>query len=231
MQRGAGSSEDAGIEPPLPSAGGDNRATDIVFVGRLSPIKRLDLLLEAVHAARRALPSITATIVGDGVMRARLEELAGELELGQNVRFVGHQTNISNWLNTAKLFVLTSDSEGLSLALMEAMMYGLPAVVSHVGDLADLVEEGVNGFLVRERSGEAFAARIVELLANPERLRRFSQAARHSAVAHETARMVQRWNWILTFPESQVSAEQDESLLGERGAAAARCAPRHQGVE
>jgi glycosyltransferase involved in cell wall biosynthesis len=164
-------------------------------------------------------------------MRERVERLACELQLSGNVRFVGHQTNIPEWLHTAKLFVLTSDSEGLSLALMEAMMCGLAAVVSGVGDLGDLVEDGVNGFLVKERSGEAFAARIVDLLASPERLRRFSQAARRSAKAHENSRVVERWDKILSFSEPSPSTERDQPFSTEHDEAATHCVPPQRGAE
>ena len=56
--------------------------------------------------------------------------------------FVGHQEDVAAWLSKSRVFVLTSDSEGLSLSMMEAMMCGLPAVVSDVGDLGDLSKMG-----------------------------------------------------------------------------------------
>src|SRR5262249_11048520 len=102
-----------------------------------------------------------------------------------------------SWLRRAKVFVLTSDSEGLPLSTMEAMMCGLPVVASAVGDLADLVNDGVNGFLVEERTPENFANRIVELLTNTERLGRFAKAARHAAERHNVNTVTQTWDSVL----------------------------------
>jgi glycosyltransferase involved in cell wall biosynthesis len=104
---------------------------------------------------------------------------------------------VENWLRKSKIFVLTSDSEGLSLSMMEAMMSGLPAVVSDVGDLGDLVEHGVNGYLVPRRSPELFADCVVELLTDARKLEEFSQAARRSALRYETQTTIQRWDSIL----------------------------------
>jgi L-malate glycosyltransferase len=171
--------------------------TDLILVGRLAPIKRVDLFLHVVERMRTVLPAVTATVVGDGPRRRELEELAHRLGLDRNVTFAGHQQDVEPWLGRARLFVLTSASEGLSLSLMEAMMRGLPAVVSHVGDLGELVEDGVNGFLVSEPTPDAFAARMVELLTNSERRQRFASAARHSAERHELAGVARRWDDIL----------------------------------
>ena len=78
------------------------------------------------------------------------------------------------------------------------MMAGVPAVVSDVGDLADLVEHGVNGFLVRERCPRAFAACILQLLGDEQSWRRFSAAARSSAERFDLAAGARRWDGILT---------------------------------
>jgi glycosyltransferase involved in cell wall biosynthesis len=80
---------------------------------------------------------------------------------------------------------------------MEAMMCGLPVVVSDVGDLRDLVEDGVNGYLVPRRSPELFAARLVELLSDQKKLRAFSLAARRSALRYETRAAARCWDHIL----------------------------------
>ena len=86
-------------------------------------------------------------------------------------------------------------------------MCGLPAVVSDVGDLADLVEDGVNGFLVPRRSPQAFADRLVELLTDESRLTAFSKAARRSAMRYKTENTVQRWNDIFASTTSRLDAQ------------------------
>lgn len=172
-------------------------SVDLIFVGRLVPIKRIDLFLQTIKQLRDKALQVSAVVTGDGQLRESLEKLAKDLGIKQNVRFVGHQRDIAAWLRCAKIFVLTSDSEGLSLALIEAMLCGLPAVVPCVGDLGDLVEHGVNGYLVTEHSPEAFATRIAELLTDSQRLAQFSHAARRSAKRYELGACIERWNNIL----------------------------------
>jgi len=120
-----------------------------------------------------------------------------KLGLEKNVVFAGQQRDVSPWLTGARVFVLTSDWEGLSLALLEAMSRGLPAVVSRVGDLGEAVEDGVNGYLVAGRAPEGFANRIVELLSDQERLGRFGVAAREAARRFEISAAIGRWDEIL----------------------------------
>ena len=130
---------------------GHAKVYDLILVGRLAPIKRIDLYLRAIEQVSRRLPDVTAAIVGDGALRTELEQLVEELGIGERVHFAGQQSDVEDWLSRSRIFVLTSDSEGLALSLMEAMMCGLPAVVSDVGELGELVASGTNGCLVFKR--------------------------------------------------------------------------------
>jgi glycosyltransferase involved in cell wall biosynthesis len=179
---------------------------DLILTGRLARIKRMDIFLQAVREVATKVPEVKAVIVGDGPLREELSSLSIQLGIDRNVEFVGRQCDVENWLRRARVFVLTSDSEGLSLAMMEAMMCGLPAVVSDVGDLGDLVENGVNGYRVPRRSPALFAGRIVELLLDDRKLAAFSQAARRSALRYESQATVKRWDSILAgFSQAQGS--------------------------
>lgn len=188
-----------GIAGPRFSAGEAPRTRDLVLVGRLAPVKRVDLFLRAVEQVKRVRPHVTATVVGDGPLRSELEALARQLGLAEVVRFAGHQPDVVPWLREARLFVLTSDSEGLALSVMEAMMCGLPAIVSAVGDLPDLVGDAVNGHLVTARLPEAFAQPIIALLEEPARLDRYARAAREAAMRVEIGVIARSWNRVLEF--------------------------------
>jgi glycosyltransferase involved in cell wall biosynthesis len=172
-------------------------STDIIFVGRLAPIKRLPLLLEAVAAVRARLGTVSLTIVGDGPLRASLEDAARTLGLDECVTFAGHRADVRDVLSRARVFALTSQSEGVSLSLMEALACGVPAVVPRVGDLDDVLADGVNGFLVDDQTPQGFADRLVDLLSD-ERLReRFADAARRSAEAYGVEAIRRRWDFVL----------------------------------
>jgi len=186
-----------GIDPRRFRDGEEKRPVDVIVTGRLVPIKRIDVFLHAVRRVTEKLHDFQAVIVGSGTLRTKLEEMAVDLGVESNVSFAGYQDDVEDWLRKSKIFVLTSDSEGLSLSLMEAMMCGLPAVVSDVGDLGDLVESGVNGYLVRRRAPDLFAARIVELLSDERKLLAFSEAAHRAAMRYETRTTTRRWDHIL----------------------------------
>ncbi|MDI6447849.1 glycosyltransferase family 4 protein [Anaerobaca lacustris] len=171
---------------------------DLILTARLSSEKRIDIFLQAVRLVAGQLPDVRAVIVGDGHLRAELEQMVAELGVQSNVTFTGHQNDVENWLGRSKIFVLTSDLEGLALSVIEAMMSGLPAVVSDVGDLGDLVESGVNGYLVPRRSPQLLAGHLLELLSDGEKLKVFSHAAHQSAMRYEKAATTQRWDRILS---------------------------------
>ena len=181
-------------------------ATDVVFTGRLAAIKRVDLFLRAVAEVARELPELRAAIIGEGPLEPELKHLAHELGIGGNVIFAGQQRCVEAWLAHSRVLVLTSDSEGLSLALMEAMLCGLPAVVSDVGDLCELVIDNINGYLITERTPSAFAERILQLLKSPESLAQFSIAARQSAQRFDVHAAGELWDHALApeFLQGQV---------------------------
>ncbi len=106
-----------------------------------------------------------------------MEALAGRLGLAETVEFLGFREDMEHHYTAAKVFVLTSASEGLSLAMMEAMACGLPAVVSAVGDLGDLVRDGVTGYLVRPPERTGFVQAIGCLLDDEPRRARLGAAA------------------------------------------------------
>lgn len=170
---------------------------DLIMIARLSPEKRIDIFLRAVRNVVDEIPGTSAVIVGDGKLRDELQTLSMDLGIDRNVSFVGHQDDVENWLRRSKIFVLTSDLEGLALSVIEGMMCGLPAIVSNVGDLGDLVDDGLNGYLVPRRSPEILAGRIIELLTDVQKLKAFSQAARRSALRYETQAAIKRWDNII----------------------------------
>jgi glycosyltransferase involved in cell wall biosynthesis len=161
------------------------------------PIKRLHLLLEAIYVAKSVYPAISACVIGEGPLLQQLNELSIRLGLQPNVKFLGYQSDVTSWLRRAKIFMLTSISEGLSLAMMEAMASGLPAIVPAIGDLEDLVSDNENGYLISDPQPELFARRVLELLTHPDKLSRFSISARTSAENYSIAHAVGQWNCIL----------------------------------
>ena len=169
---------------------------DLIFVGRLVPIKQVNLFLESVRLVKSSRPDISAAVIGDGPLSQNLQDLSVKMGLSGNVHFVGFQADMAPWLNHARIFVLASISEGLSLAMMEAMACGLPAVVPKTGDLGDLVIDQVNGHLIDRSDPELIAACILKLLGDPEKFSRFSRSARQAAERLSIMNAVEQWNRV-----------------------------------
>ncbi len=150
----------------------------IVCAARLSPDKRLDLLLEALALLGKSHSDWRCSILGTGPLEKELREQARLLGMNQSVTFVGHVHDVRPYLRTADLFVLSSEKEGLPLALLEAMASGVPAVVTDVGGTSEVVIHGQNGLLVKARSAADLERAISYLLIHDEERIRMGEAAR-----------------------------------------------------
>jgi sugar transferase (PEP-CTERM/EpsH1 system associated) len=165
---------------------------DQVLVGtiaRLDPVKRLDILLHAL----RSLPNVYAVIIGDGPERARLTALSEGLGLVDRVHFAGHQGNVWPWLAALDVFALSSDWEGMSNALLEAMAAGLPVVATAVGGTPDVVMDGATGLLVPRRDPAALVEALASLMNDADMRRSMGQAGQERVFQHfSIGRMVEQ---------------------------------------
>jgi glycosyltransferase involved in cell wall biosynthesis len=138
-----------------------------IFVGRLSPEKGIEVLIEAWRDVPYSL-----TVVGDGPLRDELEASAPN-----NVRFVGYQSDVGDYLRRASLLVIPSTwYENFPMTLVEAASYGTPILASDIGALSSLVHE--NGELFRVGDAVDLAARATALLSCPSRLGELSKRSR-----------------------------------------------------
>lgn len=152
----------------------------LLFVARLAEVKGLPVLLEAVAELLADHPDLHLTVIGDGPDRARFEKVAADLGLGSAVTFAGYQSQaeVARHLAATDVFVLPSYAEGVPVTLMEAMGSGVPVVATQVGGVGELVEDGVNGYIVRPGDGPALADRIGRLLGDGASRQRFGAAGR-----------------------------------------------------
>jgi len=164
----------------------EKRGFTLVTVGRLAPAKSYDTLLRSVALARRQVPDLTLWIVGDGVEAASLRRLSTELGLDDAVQFCGERADVGSWLRSADVFVLSSVSEGLPISILEAMAAGLPAIVTDVGGMPEVVSLSGAGTTVPTRDVETLASVIVDFAARRTELKEWGQRARVCYTQHFT---------------------------------------------
>jgi glycosyltransferase involved in cell wall biosynthesis len=152
----------------------------LLFVGRLSHQKRVDVLLEALAAPSDVRPRPRLDVVGDGPLRSSLERRAAELGLGDRVSFLGARPHeeVVDRLRRARAFVCPARSEGQGLAVLEAMACGCPVVAAESGALRELLGDGARGVGVRGDDAAALARGIARVLGDPELAQRRALAAR-----------------------------------------------------
>ncbi|MDR7521398.1 MAG: glycosyltransferase [Armatimonadota bacterium] len=178
----------AGAEVGPLIAGTAGGACTAVGVGRLTEQKDPVTLLEAW---RRVPAPHRLVLVGEGPLRPSLEALARQDGLAGRVAMLGARDDVPAILAGADLFVLASRWEGLPLAVLEAMMSGLPVVATAVDGLPEAVVPGETGFLVPPQDPEALAGAVGRLVADAELRRRMGAAGRRRALRHFTeARML-----------------------------------------
>jgi glycosyltransferase involved in cell wall biosynthesis len=159
------------------------RTIDLAYVGRLEDDKRPQRFVAAVAELVKSAPALRAVMVGDGPEARSVKALARELALEGRLEFLGKRSDVNQLLATTRVFMLTSRTEGVSIAMLEAMAAGTVPVVSNVGDLADVVRDGENGFLVAQEDIAGYAAAAQRLLGDPNLWRRCSRRGRAYALS------------------------------------------------
>ncbi|HBO43929.1 MAG TPA: glycogen synthase [Planctomycetaceae bacterium] len=158
-----------------------NAACVVGTVGRLSEVKRQDVLIRAFAHVRHTMPESRLLLVGDGPARAELGRLVESLGLVDHVIFAGYRADRERCLAAMDVFALTSDSEGTPLSLLEAWAAGLPVAVTEVGGLPELVKDGVTGMIVPPREPETLATALLCVLSDGGLRRRLSEAGGREA--------------------------------------------------
>lgn len=147
-------------------------------VGNLYPVKGQTYLLDAVPQVLETCPKTTFLLIGRGELEVPLKTKVKTLGIEEKVRFLGLRHDVPKLLAIMDVFAMPSLSEGLSIALLEAMAAGKPVVVTHVGGNPELVVEGETGYLVPAGDAPSLAQAILALLGDPSRAARFGVRAK-----------------------------------------------------
>ena len=203
------------VEPCVAWRDFQARTIDVAFVGRLTECKRPDRFIAVVAAIAAALPGVRVAVIGDGPDAAILQQKVDTLGLTGTVRFMGQRADVDRLLAETRVFVLTSRSEGLSIAMLEAMAAGAVPVVADVGDLRDAIQAGVNGFLVDQDDIAGYATTAIRLLTDEREWCACSRHAAHAAlVTSGTDAIAQQWQSLLRGLLGEQSRAQAASASG-----------------
>lgn len=167
-------------------------------IGRFEPPKDYETMLWAFTKVSRMYPHAHLLIAGDGSLRSKIQTLAHELGITQNVSFLGIRTDVPDLMNAADAFVMASLWEGMPVVLLEAHSVGLPVVATDVGGINEVVLHRKTGYLVPPRNHEALAQAMFQMMNLPNgEIQKMKMLARqHVEINFSLDRIVDIWESI-----------------------------------
>lgn len=169
---------------------------DVIAVGRLEPQKNHKLLIDAFSQVASLFPNEKLFIYGDGSLRKSLENYIERLGLGSRVFLPGATSDVSKRLSEAKVFVLSSDFEGMPNALMEAMAVGVPCISTDCpcGGPKNLIQADLQGVLIECGDSKSLASALKKVLRDGELQKDMSVAAKHRAEEFRSDLIFRQWD-------------------------------------
>ncbi len=171
----------------------EKRNKKIVNIGRLEKQKNQRLLIEAFRIVYEKFPEYKLYIYGKGSLEPELKVLTKKIGLENAVLFPGSYMDIHYKISDAQLFVLSSDYEGLSNALMEAMMMGLPCISTECAGSDEIIKNGENGVLVPVGNKNKLARAMIELIENEEKRNKIGLEAIASSESFLEQNIICEW--------------------------------------
>jgi len=162
----------------------------LIHVSNFRPVKRVLDVIRIFNLVRQKIPA-KLLLVGDGPDRSSCEQLVREMDIIQDVKFLGKQSEIVCLLSASDLFLIPSQSESFGLSALEAMACDLPVIASSVGGLPELVLHGETGYIAEIGDIDRMAKYSIDLLTNEAKYKLFSSASRKRAVqSFDSAKIV-----------------------------------------
>lgn len=153
---------------------GQERLNRIISVGRLYPQKNQKMMIRAFAKIADDFPDWQLVIFGEGPLRAELEGLVSSFKLQDRVLLLGRTEQVIEELRKSKIFCMSSDYEGMSNAMIEAICVGLPIVTTNVSGVEELVKDGINGFVIQCGEVDEMANSLQRLMNNEHLVNYFS---------------------------------------------------------
>ncbi|RSL31916.1 glycosyltransferase family 1 protein [Salibacterium salarium] len=168
----------------------------LVYAAELSYRKHQDVLIEAVHLLKTKISDIKLILAGEGDMEDSYKRQAVNLNVENNIEFLGHRDDISNLMMIADAAVSSSRQEGLPVNVMEAMATGLPLVVTDCRGNRDLVKNGENGFVIENHNVNQFADAIHTLYESRNLSAQYGQHSRKIMEVYSLEKVIKQMDDI-----------------------------------
>lgn len=182
---------DESLSPTLPSREG--RLNRIISVGRLYPQKNQAMMIRAFAKVADVFPDWQLVIFGEGPLRAELESLVSSFKLQDRVLLPGRTEHVVEELRKSKIFCMSSDYEGMSNAMIEAICVGLPIVSTKVSGTDELIQDGINGLLVDVKNENGLKDALVKVIQDEELMRKMGEASCKKASLFQIGTIVGQW--------------------------------------
>ena len=169
----------------------------IISVGKLDKQKNQKLLINAFADIAEDFPNWKLVIYGEGSERYALESLVERLKIKDKISLPGRCEKVIEEMNKAKVFAFSSDFEGMSNAILEAVCVGLPVVTTNVSGATELVKEGEGGFVVPIHDGKALANRLKILLKDESLMQKMAQHNKATAKHFKLGMIVDQWESLI----------------------------------
>ncbi len=177
---------------------GTERENCLITVGRLVAGKGMDFLSTIAVTVLKKHPDWKWYVLGDGEERAMLEEVIRENHLEEQLILTGLVSNVGEYLKKSKIFILTSKSEGLPMCLLEAKAYNLPCISFDIATGPnEIIEAGVNGFLVEPFDCNQMIERIEQLITDEKLLQGFTENTQNNLDKFQMENIMEKWNRVL----------------------------------
>lgn len=169
------------------------RLNRIISVGRLYPQKNQEMMIRAFAQIADEFPDWQLVIYGEGPLRAELEFLVSSFKLEGRVLLLGRTEHVIEELRKSKIFCMSSDYEGMSNAMIEAICVGLPIITTKVSGTEELIRDGENGFIVEIGNKDEFAKYFFQLISSTSLQDKMSQSNTQLAKIFNSDNIVDEW--------------------------------------
>ena len=182
-----------------------NKEFDIIYVGRISSEKNIDFMLKVVAEIKKKKKDVKMAVLGDENPRSKdqlknkLILLAKDLNIENNISFLGHKNNVEDYLNKSRILLLSSSHEGLPAVLVEAMACGVVPIANEVGEISDLLQHNSNGIIIEKLNILSYADAVFLLLNNTGFYNKLSHNSIKVKENYSLKILSDKWNHILSF--------------------------------